>query len=205
MRHYAVLAIWLSAVCVSVCSGQGLSCRRDPYHRSRSRRQPARPARALGGRAARPRPRSPRRCRQQARGGRQHRHGSGGQERAGRRTRVIVDNGTLTQNPHIYRRPGYDARADFAPVIVLIEASLLLAVPAASPVRKVSDLVALARATLAQLSYGSPGIATPPHLAGELFSRAAASSARSGSSPWATGAPNNASTASPRYLATKPP
>lgn len=89
------------------------------------------------------------------------------------RTLVIVDNGTLAQNPHIYQRPGYDARSDFAPVIVLIEASLLLAVPAASPVRNVSDLVALARATPGKLSYGSPGIATPPHLAGELFSRAA--------------------------------
>ena len=89
------------------------------------------------------------------------------------RTLVIVDTGTLTHNPHIYQRPGYDARADFAPVIVLTEAPLLLAVPAASPVRKVSDLVALARATPGKLSYGSPGIGTPPHLAGELFSRAA--------------------------------
>lgn len=89
------------------------------------------------------------------------------------RTLVIVDNGTLTQNPHIYQRLGYDARTDFAPVIVLIEAPLLLAVPAASPVRKVADLLALARATPGKLSYGSPGIGTPPHLACELFSRTA--------------------------------
>jgi len=89
------------------------------------------------------------------------------------RTLVIVDNGTLTQNPHIYQRPGYDARADFAPVIALIESPLLLAVPAGSPVRTVADLVALARDNPGKLSYGSPGIATPPHLAGELFSRAA--------------------------------
>jgi tripartite-type tricarboxylate transporter receptor subunit TctC len=89
------------------------------------------------------------------------------------RTLVLVDNGTLCQNPHIYRRPGYDARADFAPVIVLMEAPLLLAVPASSSVRKVSDLVALAKASPGKLSYGSPGIATPPHLAVELFNRAA--------------------------------
>jgi tripartite-type tricarboxylate transporter receptor subunit TctC len=48
-----------------------------------------------------------------------------------------------------------------------------MAVPAASPVRKVSDLVALAKASPAKLVYGSAGIATPPHFAGELFSRAA--------------------------------
>ena len=89
------------------------------------------------------------------------------------RTLVIVDSGTLAQNPHIYQRPGYDARADFAPVIALTEGSPMLAVPASSTVRKVSDLVALARATPGKLSYGSAGIGTPPHLAGELFSRAA--------------------------------
>jgi tripartite-type tricarboxylate transporter receptor subunit TctC len=44
---------------------------------------------------------------------------------------------------------------------------------ASSTVRKVSDLVALARATPGKLSYGSSGIGTPPHLAGELFIRAA--------------------------------
>jgi tripartite-type tricarboxylate transporter receptor subunit TctC len=89
------------------------------------------------------------------------------------RSLVIVDTGTLAQNPHIYHRPGYDARADFAPVINLIEAPLLLCVPAASPLRKVSELVALAREKPGKLYFGSPGIATPPHLAAELFKRAA--------------------------------
>jgi tripartite-type tricarboxylate transporter receptor subunit TctC len=89
------------------------------------------------------------------------------------RTLVIVDSGTLAQNPHLYERPGYNALTDFTPVIGLTEAGLLLAVPAASPVRKVSDLVALARASPGKLVYGSAGIATPPHLTGELFSRAA--------------------------------
>jgi tripartite-type tricarboxylate transporter receptor subunit TctC len=89
------------------------------------------------------------------------------------RTLVLVDNGTMAQNPHIYQRPGYDAQADFTPVIVLMEAALLLAVPATSPVRTVGDLVALARATPGKLSYGSSGIATPPHFAAELFSRTA--------------------------------
>jgi len=82
------------------------------------------------------------------------------------RTLVIVDSGTLAQNPHLYDRPGYKALTDFTPVIGLTEAGLLLAVPAASLVRKVSDLVALAKASPGKLVYGSAGIATPPHLAG---------------------------------------
>ena len=89
------------------------------------------------------------------------------------RTLVIVDVGTLAQNPHVYERPGYNPLTDFVPVIGLMEAALLLAVPAASPAHTISDLVALAQASPGKLSYGSSGIATPPHLAGELFQHAA--------------------------------
>lgn len=89
------------------------------------------------------------------------------------RTLVIVDNGTLVQNPHIYERPGYDALTDFAPVIALTEASLLLAVPSGSTATKVADLVRDARTQPGKLTYGSSGIGTPPHLAGELFARTA--------------------------------
>ena len=89
------------------------------------------------------------------------------------RTLVIVDVGTLAQNPHLYARSGYNALADFIPVIRLVEAPLLLAVSSELPVHSVDDLVRLARLKPDQLSYGSPGIGTPPHLAAALFNRAA--------------------------------
>jgi tripartite-type tricarboxylate transporter receptor subunit TctC len=89
------------------------------------------------------------------------------------RTLVIVDVGTLAQNPHLYDRTGYNALADFVPVIRLVEAPLLLAVSSELPVQSVDDLVRLARQKPGQLSFGSPGIGTPPHLAAELFNRAA--------------------------------
>jgi len=88
-------------------------------------------------------------------------------------TLVIVHQGTLAINPHLYREAGYDPIADFAPVTRLLEAPLVLAVPAESPVRSVRDLVRLAKAAPGRLSYGSSGIGTPPHLAGELFCRSA--------------------------------
>ena len=89
------------------------------------------------------------------------------------RTLVVVDVGTLAQNPHIYGRPGYDPLSDFAPIILLVEAPLLLAVPISSPVQTVSDLVSMARSAPGKLSFGSPGIGTPPHLAAELLNGAA--------------------------------
>jgi tripartite-type tricarboxylate transporter receptor subunit TctC len=89
------------------------------------------------------------------------------------RTLVIVDTGTLTMNPHLYDRTGYDALSDFVPVVRLVDAPLMLAVRADLPARSVADLIRLAREKPNQLSYGSPGVGTPPHLAGELFKRTA--------------------------------
>jgi tripartite-type tricarboxylate transporter receptor subunit TctC len=89
------------------------------------------------------------------------------------RTLVIVDTGTLAMNPHLYDRTGYDALADFVPVVRLVEAPLMLAVRADLPARSVADLIRLAKEKPGQLTYGSPGVGTPPHLAGELFKRTA--------------------------------
>ncbi len=89
-------------------------------------------------------------------------------------TLAIVHQGTMTINPHLYRHPGYDALADFAPITRLGVGPLVLAVQAALPVGSVAELVPLAKAQPARLSYGSPGIGTPPHMAGELFKKMAA-------------------------------
>jgi tripartite-type tricarboxylate transporter receptor subunit TctC len=89
------------------------------------------------------------------------------------RTLAIVDVGTLAQNPHLYDRTGYNALADFIPVIRLVESPLLLAVSSELSVHTVDDLVRLARQKPGQLSFGSGGIGTPPHLAAELFNRVA--------------------------------
>jgi tripartite-type tricarboxylate transporter receptor subunit TctC len=88
-------------------------------------------------------------------------------------TLVIVDTGTLAQNVHLYARTGYDPLADFIPVTRLVDASLMMAVHPAVPARSVKELIELARQKPGQLSYGSSGIGTPPHLAGELFKRMA--------------------------------
>lgn len=84
-------------------------------------------------------------------------------------TLVIVDTGTLTHNPFLYRRLGYDPLADFIPVTRLMDAALMLAVHPAVPARSVAELIQLARSKPGQIAYGSSGIGTPPHIAAELF------------------------------------
>jgi len=88
-------------------------------------------------------------------------------------TLAMVHQGTMTINPHLYGRLGYDPLKDFAPIARVGVGPLVLAVNAALPVTSVAQLVALARDKPGQLTFGSPGIGTPPHLAGELFQRLA--------------------------------
>lgn len=84
-------------------------------------------------------------------------------------TVAMVHQGTMAINPHLYARAGYDPLADFAPVTRMGMGPLLMASHPDLPVRSVAELIQLAKAKPGQLKFGSPGIGTPPHLAGELF------------------------------------
>ena len=88
-------------------------------------------------------------------------------------TLTIIHQGVMTVNPHLYSRLGYDPLADFAPITYLGVGPLLLAVHPDVRATTVAELVQLAKAKPGQLSFGSPGIGTPPYLAGELFKRVA--------------------------------
>jgi tripartite-type tricarboxylate transporter receptor subunit TctC len=86
----------------------------------------------------------------------------------------IIHSGTMAINPHLYARTGYDALKDFVPLTRIGgAASLVLAVAAEHPAKSVAELVRMAKDKPGQLSFGSPGLGTPPHMAGELFKRLA--------------------------------
>lgn len=88
-------------------------------------------------------------------------------------TLVIVHQGTLALNPHIYARLGYDPIADFVPITRFVVSPLLLAVHPGMPAKTTGELIELVKKKPGQFNYGSPGIGTPPHLAAELFKRMA--------------------------------
>jgi tripartite-type tricarboxylate transporter receptor subunit TctC len=84
-------------------------------------------------------------------------------------TILLVHQGTVAINPHLYERLGYDPLKDFAPVSRLVVSALLLSVHPDAPVKSVGELLQLAKQSPGKLTYGSPGTGTPPHLAAELF------------------------------------
>ena len=77
----------------------------------------------------------------------------------------------LATNKFIYPTIAYDPIADFAPISLIGTFPNILVVPNTSPVKSVSDLIAFAKANRGDITYGSSGIGTSPHLNGELFSR----------------------------------
>ena len=69
----------------------------------------------------------------------------------------------------LYRSPGYDLAKDLSAVANLAGFPSLIAVHPSLPVKSVKDLVSLARAKPAELTYGSAGNGSPNHMAMELF------------------------------------
>jgi tripartite-type tricarboxylate transporter receptor subunit TctC len=67
----------------------------------------------------------------------------------------------------------YDPIAAFAPVAMVGQGPMLLAVPAGAPYRTPADIVAAARAKPGALNYGSAGVGSVGHLATELLDDAA--------------------------------
>jgi tripartite-type tricarboxylate transporter receptor subunit TctC len=63
----------------------------------------------------------------------------------------------------------YDPVKDFAPVGLVGLSPYILLVNPSVPVRTVKDLVTLARARPGELEFGSGGVGTPGHLAGEML------------------------------------
>jgi len=71
---------------------------------------------------------------------------------------------------YAYPKLPYDSRKDFAPVALLVTNPLVIAVnPAKMPVKTTAEFVAAIRKEPGQVSYGTPGNGSLPHLAVELL------------------------------------
>ena len=82
---------------------------------------------------------------------------------------LLMGVNTLIINPALYANMSYDPLKDLAPIGLAATGSFLLVASAASKLRSVDELVKTARARPGALDYASPGIATPHHMAMELF------------------------------------
>jgi tripartite-type tricarboxylate transporter receptor subunit TctC len=88
-------------------------------------------------------------------------------------TLLLGQTANLAIAPALMSKVGFDPVKDFAPVIDLVTAPLVLVGPISLPAKTLKELIALAKAKPAGLNYASSGNGTTSHLAAELFKKQA--------------------------------
>lgn len=86
-------------------------------------------------------------------------------------TMLLGNTSTQVVNPMVMANPPYDPAKAFATVAIIANSAVSIAVNPAIPVKNIAELVAYIKANPAKSSYGSPGVGTLTHLAGEIFKR----------------------------------
>jgi len=86
---------------------------------------------------------------------------------------VLMITTTFAINPGLYSKLPYDPGRDFTPVTQLNSQPNVVVVPPSFAGNSVKDLIALAKAKPGELTFASPGAGSAPHLAAEMFQRAA--------------------------------
>ena len=75
----------------------------------------------------------------------------------------------ITISPSLYKKLNYDPIKDFAPISLVAQIPNVLLVRPSLPVKNLKEFVEYAKANPGKLNYGSSGIGSSTHLAGELL------------------------------------
>ena len=86
---------------------------------------------------------------------------------------VLMGSPTLAINASLYKHLPYTLTTDLVPVALVQTSELVLVTGNSSQFHSVQDIIAAAKASPGKLSYGSAGVGSVEHLAGELFKQLA--------------------------------
>ena len=76
---------------------------------------------------------------------------------------------TLALNSVLYKKVNYDPVNDFSPITVAATAPNVLVVNPSVPANNVREFIDYAKSKPGDLTYGTPGVGTSPHMSMELF------------------------------------
>jgi len=82
---------------------------------------------------------------------------------------ILIASNQITVNPALGFKGAVDAQRDFAPVGMIATVPIILVVSPNQPYKNLPEFLAHVKANPGKVSYSSPGVGTPQHLAGELF------------------------------------
>ncbi len=84
---------------------------------------------------------------------------------------ILIFSVGMATNPHLYQNMTYDPIKDFDPVSLIAMVPNILIAGKHTPYNTIQEFVAFAKANPGKVTYGSSGIGTSLHLAGELFNK----------------------------------
>ncbi|MDB5945259.1 MAG: tripartite tricarboxylate transporter receptor family protein, partial [Ramlibacter sp.] len=82
---------------------------------------------------------------------------------------VLMGANTMLMASQLYKKVPFDPVKDFSPVSMAAWGTLMLVANPKTGITSMRDLIASAKARPGRITYGSPGIGTPHHMAMELF------------------------------------
>ena len=82
---------------------------------------------------------------------------------------VLMGANTMLMASQMYKNVSFDPVKDFAPVSMAAYGSLMLVANPKTGIKSLADLIKEAQAKPGSISFGSPGVGTPHHMAMELF------------------------------------
>lgn len=88
-------------------------------------------------------------------------------------TLLLSSGGGISINPMIYSKLPFNPEKDLIPIAAVARVHVFLETNPSLPVSNVQEFIKHLQANPGKLSYGSPGPGSSPHLAGEMFKRAA--------------------------------
>ncbi len=84
-------------------------------------------------------------------------------------TLLLAASSHLCTNPSLFTNLPYDPVRDFAPITLGASGQPLLMVNPQLPIQTLAEFIAYAKARPGQVTYGTPGVGSPQHLAMALF------------------------------------
>ncbi len=88
-------------------------------------------------------------------------------------TLVLASANIVCVNPVVFPKLAFSPTEDFVPITLAAKGSPLLLVSPKFPASTLGEFIAYAKAHPGQISFGSPGLATPQHLAAEQLMKLA--------------------------------
>jgi len=88
-------------------------------------------------------------------------------------TLLMASGSIVTANPFMYKSMTFDPAKDLAPITNVATGPQVIAVAKSVPAKTLRDFIAYVKANPGKVNYGSAGVGTQVHLAGENFAYAA--------------------------------